>query len=278
MCVCVCVSVCVSRYVCVCMCVCVCRVPVYTCACGWIFECNSMPCHWKRSSPTQIFSRGMVFDHPISLSKAVFSSYYRELSHALPVTLGRPCLCLQRLHAYWLEATSRRHCAARTWYQCSSLPTRSTDPRALCGVACAGFHENVTFFALVFSGPQARSLVFQDPCKIAPGQTKVIINVQDVLLYYKFVKTLVESVYRGREKFTRQPPIGEKYNHDYEKSWISEGLPSSSRRRSRGWSGEGGERRRVQARSTLESMAPKARSRSREGESLNEAPRISPRV
>ena len=34
----------------------------------------------------------------------------------------------------------------------------------------------------------------------------------------------------------------------------------------------------MQARSTLESMAPKVRSRSRQGVSLNEAPRISPRV
>jgi len=42
-----------------------------------------------------------------------------------------------------------------------------------------------------------------------------------------------------REKFiTRQPPIGEK---DSENSWISEGLPSSSRRRTRGEGrGEGG--------------------------------------
>jgi len=45
-----------------------------------------------------------------------------------------------------------------------------------------------------------------------------------------------------------------------------------------GGRGEGGERRRVQARSTLESTTPKARSRSREGVSLNEEPRISPRV
>jgi len=50
---------------------------------------------------------------------------------------------------------------------------------------------------------------------------------------------------RGREIekfFLRQPPIGEKDDYDSENSWISDGLPSSSRRRRRGngrW--EGGE-------------------------------------
>ena len=38
-----------------------------------------------------------------------------------------------------------------------------------------------------------------------------------------------------RKKFiTRQPPIGEKDDYDSENSWISDGLPSSSRRRRRG--------------------------------------------
>jgi len=38
---------------------------------------------------------------------------------------------------------------------------------------------------------------------------------------------------REREKFIiRQPPIGEKDDYDSENSWISDGLPSSSRRRS----------------------------------------------
>jgi len=32
----------------------------------------------------------------------------------------------------------------------------------------------------------------------------------------------------------RQPPIGEKDDYDGENSWISDGLPSSSRRRRRG--------------------------------------------
>jgi len=41
---------------------------------------------------------------------------------------------------------------------------------------------------------------------------------------------------------------------------------------------EGGERSEVQARSTLTSTAPKARSRSREVATLDEAPRISLRV
>jgi len=37
------------------------------------------------------------------------------------------------------------------------------------------------------------------------------------------------------EKFIiRQPPIGEKDDYDSENSWISDGLPSSSRRRRRG--------------------------------------------
>jgi len=37
------------------------------------------------------------------------------------------------------------------------------------------------------------------------------------------------------EKFIiRQPPMGEKDDYDSENSWISDGLPSSSRRRRRG--------------------------------------------
>jgi len=40
-----------------------------------------------------------------------------------------------------------------------------------------------------------------------------------------------------REKFIiRQPPIGEKDDYDRKNSWISHGLPSSSRRRRRGHS------------------------------------------
>jgi len=45
------------------------------------------------------------------------------------------------------------------------------------------------------------------------------------------------SHFRSRkiEKFIiRQPPIGEKDDYDSENSWISDGLPSSSRRRRRG--------------------------------------------
>jgi len=38
-----------------------------------------------------------------------------------------------------------------------------------------------------------------------------------------------------REKFIiKQPPIGEKDDYDGENCWISDGLPSSSRRRRRG--------------------------------------------
>jgi len=40
---------------------------------------------------------------------------------------------------------------------------------------------------------------------------------------------------REIEKFIiRQPPTGEKDDYDSENSWISDGLPSSSRRRRRG--------------------------------------------
>jgi len=40
---------------------------------------------------------------------------------------------------------------------------------------------------------------------------------------------------REREKvIIRQPPIGAKDDYDSENSWISDGLPSSSRRRRRG--------------------------------------------
>jgi len=39
---------------------------------------------------------------------------------------------------------------------------------------------------------------------------------------------------REREKSTRQSPIREKDDYDSEKSWMSDGLPSSSRRRRRG--------------------------------------------
>jgi len=40
---------------------------------------------------------------------------------------------------------------------------------------------------------------------------------------------------REREKFiVRQPPIGGKDDYHIENSWISDGLPSSSRRRRRG--------------------------------------------
>jgi len=40
---------------------------------------------------------------------------------------------------------------------------------------------------------------------------------------------------REREKFIiRRPQIGEKYDYDSENSWISHGLPTSSRRRKRG--------------------------------------------
>jgi len=47
-----------------------------------------------------------------------------------------------------------------------------------------------------------------------------------------FFRPLVE---REIEKFIiRQPPIGEKDDYDSENSWMSDGLPSSSRRRRKG--------------------------------------------
>jgi hypothetical protein len=49
--------------------------------------------------------------------------------------------------------------------------------------------------------------------------------------------TLIASSHSSLEieKFIiRQPPKGEKDNYDSENSWISDGLPSSSRRRRRG--------------------------------------------
>ena len=44
-----------------------------------------------------------------------------------------------------------------------------------------------------------------------------------------------EFLFQEIEKFIiRQPPMGEKDDFDSENSWISDGLPSSSRRRRRG--------------------------------------------
>jgi len=67
------------------------------------------------------------------------------------------------------------------------------------------------------------------------GQTRVVF----VLPLY-----VERDVEREIEKFIiRQPPIGEKDEYDSENSWISDGLPSSSRRRRRGtgrWEGGGG--------------------------------------
>ena len=48
-------------------------------------------------------------------------------------------------------------------------------------------------------------------------------------------KKRVKRAWREIEKFMiRQPPTGEKDDYDTENSWISDGLPSSSRRRRRG--------------------------------------------
>jgi len=53
----------------------------------------------------------------------------------------------------------------------------------------------------------------------------------------------MSSAEREREKFViRQPPIGGKDDYDSKNSWVSDGLPSSSRRRRKGdGKGEEGE-------------------------------------
>ena len=59
-------------------------------------------------------------------------------------------------------------------------------------------------------------------------------------------------VCRERIKFIiRQPPIREKDDYDSENSWISDGLPSTSKRRRRG-DGRGGEREWREKRSASE--------------------------
>jgi len=90
---------------------------------------------------------------------------------------------------------------------------------------------------------------------------------------------------RKREKFIiRQPPMGGKDDYDSENSWISDGQMGSPAAAEGGGGvmgggrGESGERSEVQARSTLTSTAPQARSRSTEIATLDEAPRILERV
>jgi len=57
----------------------------------------------------------------------------------------------------------------------------------------------------------------------------------DWLLQTRVRRTDEGKRQREREKFIiRQPPIGGKDDYDIENSWISDGLPSSSRRRRRG--------------------------------------------
>jgi len=90
--------------------------------------------------------------------------------------------------------------------------------------------------------------------------------------------------HRERERFIiRQPLVGENDDYDSENSWILDGIPGSSRRRRRGEGrGEGRECREKWSASGadvgVDSAKPKARSRSREGATLDEAPRISLRV
>jgi len=57
------------------------------------------------------------------------------------------------------------------------------------------------------------------------------------------IRAYIGFLDRERKKFnTRRPPIGEKDDYNSENSWISDGLPSSSRRRRRGEGrGEAGE-------------------------------------
>ena len=102
-------------------------------------------------------------------------------------------------------------------------------------------------------------------------------TLDDLILFHHGRETKVYYKTREREKFIiRQPPMGEKDDYDSENSWISDGLPSSSRRRRRGdgrGEGESGERSKMQARSSLTSTATKARSRSREVATLDDAGR-----
>jgi len=61
--------------------------------------------------------------------------------------------------------------------------------------------------------------------------------VWDVSLVSDRIGSSLQHGLNGRqiEKFIiRQPPMGEKDDYDSENSWISDGLPSSSRRRRRG--------------------------------------------
>jgi len=83
------------------------------------------------------------------------------------------------------------------------------------------------------------------------------------------------------EIVTRQPLTRGNDDYDSENSWSSGEVPSSRRRRKRGGGGEGGESGEKvggRSKSTVESTAPKVSLRSRAGEAMNEAPRISPRV
>jgi len=74
-----------------------------------------------------------------------------------------------------------------------------------------------------------------------PGRTIVRFSQTNTVLWSS--STFLSLRAREREKFiTRKPPIEEKDDYDSENSWISDGLPSSSsRRRTGGGRGEGGE-------------------------------------
>jgi len=62
------------------------------------------------------------------------------------------------------------------------------------------------------------------------GEWREKRSASETRVWRKFVLSIREI-----EKFIiRQPPIGEKDDYDSENSWISDGLPSSSRRRRRG--------------------------------------------
>jgi len=78
-----------------------------------------------------------------------------------------------------------------------------------------------------------------------------------------------------RKFIIRQPPIGEKISMIVKTLGSQMGSPAAAERGNEAMGegrGESGERSKVQARS------PKARSRSREGATLDEVPRISQRV
>ena len=87
---------------------------------------------------------------------------------------------------------------------------------------------------------RAVSTEYHKPCKVETSHVhlssashrgrpqKNPLRISELLSHYDW------RVGSERKKFiVSQPPIGEKYDYDSENSWISEGFPSSNRRRKR---------------------------------------------